>query len=534
MNKKIKILVSIVAIIAVLTSLFTGCGTIKEAAGNIGIVNTIDGDDVFNGERFTEMIWGYYESDCYEYNGSNEDAAVFLQEMEYFNVGEEGNPKLVSVLPLTLQAGKYSHFVSSFTYEDEIYEPYTEKGKAMFRKAYIAEVGDMTEEQFKKIERLLQLDVMSVLFAYDNGAIQSGMLHYKLENNKIELYDLNVDEDYNIAISSKPILTYDFLHEGGKLILRCKGVQRNYVTGGTKESDSGFYVSGYAINDANRYKDLDGFSFSKYKGYDFSVYVYLSNGDSPIDPVMTMDYATGDFTISWEECWTDTATGIDRINDPRTISGKMIACTSYGFTNYEGMILLIDGKCYRYLMSEKEYEERKYGDVLGDGISVDDVGDETLQEIETVKRNILEELKAALDAAGIDADIDTVSGKVSLEANFLFATDSAEVSADGKDYLNRFIDAYTSVVFGDTYGDYISNIVIEGHTDTSGSYNYNQKLSEKRANAVASHCIERNAQLQGSIETKGCSYDYPVYNDDGSVNMEKSRRVSFRFVFAGV
>ena len=169
MNKKIKILVSIVAIIAVLTSLFTGCGTIKEAAGNIGIVNTIDGDDVFNGERFTEMIWGYYESDCYEYNGSNDDAAVFLQEMEYFDVGEEGNPKLVSVLPLTLQAGKYSHFVSSFTYEDEIYEPYTEKGKAMFRKAYIAEVGDMTEEQFKKIERLLQLDVMSVIFAEETA-----------------------------------------------------------------------------------------------------------------------------------------------------------------------------------------------------------------------------------------------------------------------------------------------------------------------------------------------------------------------------
>ena len=66
--------------------------------------------------------------------------------------------------------------------------------------------------------------------------------------------------------------------------------------------------------------------------------------------------------------------------------------------------------------------------------------------------------------------------------------------------------------------------------NTDGTYDYNMTLSENRAGAVADYCIAKNGNLASIISTKGYSYDNPVYNEDGSVDMAASRRVTFRFV----
>ena len=194
MKKTLKTLVAILALLAIFLSVFSGCSKYaskdddeKESSSSkqnnkdkdddqdddesshSAAVITIEGDDIFDGERFSEMLWGYYEADCYDYNGSNEDANEFLTDMEYIKVEtNQGNTEFAA-LPLSLHAGKYSHFMGSFNYEGEYYEPYTEKGKSMFRKAYIAEQGDMTEEQFRKMEYIMELDVVSLVLAFRNG-----------------------------------------------------------------------------------------------------------------------------------------------------------------------------------------------------------------------------------------------------------------------------------------------------------------------------------------------------------------------------
>ena len=183
--------------------------------------------------------------------------------------------------------------------------------------------------------------------------------------------------------------------------------------------------------------------------------------------------------------------------------------------------MFIDGTMYRYLMSQEEFDERKQTSMADP--------DQT-EDLSATKRNLLAELEAAFRAAGLEVSIDYDTGKVTLEANFLFATNSYELSQEGKEYLNSFTDVYTSVVLKEEYSAYVSNIIVEGHTDTSGSYSLNQTLSQNRANAVADLCISRNSRMANVIEAVGCSYDYPVYNDDGTVNMAKSRRVTFRFV----
>ena len=76
----------------------------------------------------------------------------------------------------------------------------------------------------------------------------------------------------------------------------------------------------------------------------------------------------------------------------------------------------------------------------------------------------------------------------------------------------------------------VATISIDGHTDTRASYKHNQKLSEERAQAVAAYVIEADPELEEYITTKGFSYDKPIFAEDGSVDMDASRRVEFRFI----
>ncbi len=521
------VLVVLAAIGVFAEKLFQSQGYGSGAPSIFPSAQTIDGEDVFQGEHFDEMLWGYYELENYKYTGSFEDSAEFRTDMKYLTITDEYGETNISVLPISLQMGCQAHFIGSFLYEDEYYEPYTEQGKAMFRKAYMAQHGDLSEEDFQKLEDLFNLMVAEVTLVQENGAIVLLNLAYKIDGNTLSFYEASVDEQYNVTIQDKPLLQYTFLHDGGKLILACNGLQRNYFTGGYKETDSGLYFSGYALNDSQQYGDLEGFFFSRSDfGGEISIYPTLTRGETPVDATMDLDVTTGKFTLKWTKRWVEVDGYHNEKDDPTTITGTIIPCTSYGFTDYSGFIMIVDGKQYKYLMSETEYEERQNAALA----ESENLSDSQKEDLANTKRNILEELEKAFQAAGISAEVDYDSGKIALEANFLFDTSSYELSQEGQAYLDKFVDAYASVVLREDYTDCISRIVVEGHTDTKGSYSMNQTLSQNRADAVAQRCISRNPQMENIVQAVGCAYDYPIYNDDGTVNMEKSRRVNFRFV----
>jgi len=529
--------ISAVALLLLIATLFSACGkksaeekssnkqdssTSTEDSNAPVNVGAIDGVDAFGGQRFPEMVWGYYKADSYYYDGSFETSATFREGMEYTVFEEFGDTKL-SILPLTVYFGKYSHFMSNFTYDGKYYYAYTELGRTMFRKAYMQEFGDLTEDDFQKIEKILDLNVVKVDFAQENGAIRSGVFVYELKNNKICLYNVTIDDEYNVLTDKDPFAEYDFLHDGSKLILAHDDIQRNYLTYGNNPKDTSLDIVGFALNKKNTYKDLEGISFTQFHDNgNIYLHVYLTGGRTAIDPVLEYNKDDGSFTLSWEQHWQNS----QKVDDARTISGKIIPCTNHGSTSYTGFFLIVDGTCYRYLMSYDEYDEKRYGNVYDSG----NVNEDDLDDINQKKDDILEDLKTAFDNAGIPVEIDTESGKVALEANFLFDSDSYALSDSGKEYLNTFVDVYTSVVLEGEHSAYVAGVVIEGHTDTSGTYSYNQTLSQNRADAVATQCISRNSSIASVIQTSGCSYDYPVYNEDGTVNMEKSRRVTFRFL----
>lgn len=482
----------------------------------------IEGADVFDGNHFDEMLWGYYEAAIYDYTGDAADTAAFREDMTYLKVSTKYGQKELSVLPLDIQMGSYSQFMSTFSYDGKYYSPNTEKGKAMFRKAYIEKFGDLNEEGFQKLEKLLQMNVARMTFTDPDGDYRYSTFAYEIRDDALVLYNMSVDEKYNATIGNVHT-RYHFLHDGGKLILDCNGIRREYLANGYKEADEGcLRGGGYAQDRRKQYQNLEGFFFSELQEGGFQIDVVLSNNARPVDAAVIFDKTTGDFSLTWTK--NAFPSGEIEHGEPRIISGKLIPCTAYGHNDFSGFYLLIDGTCYSYLLSEDAYKEQKYANIENG----DKIPDLVREELADVKLNMLLELEQAYENAEIPVSVDFVRGQIALEAKYLFEPDSREMSREGQKYLEYFMQIYSSVISKKVYSQYISRIVIEGHTDTAGQYSYNQILSMNQADAVAKSCVELAPDLGKDMQFTGCAYDYPVWGDDGSVNAEKSNRVVFR------
>lgn len=91
--------------------------------------------------------------------------------------------------------------------------------------------------------------------------------------------------------------------------------------------------------------------------------------------------------------------------------------------------------------------------------------------------------------------------KISFSGDALFAFDKSELKPEGKvmlDDLARQLD-------GATY----DNIIATGHTDRFGSNQYNQKLSERRAEVVKDYLVGKNVQAT-QINAAGKGETQPI------------------------
>ena len=168
---------------------------------------------------------------------------------------------------------------------------------------------------------------------------------------------------------------------------------------------------------------------------------------------------------------------------------------------------------------------------------LEQMSDSELSEIEKKRNEFLGELKSAFAASAVDVAIDDTTGNISMNSDILFDTDSYEVKAAAKEYIDEFFKVYTSVIMRDDVQSSIQSVRFEGHTDTQGDYDYNMTLSLNRAKSVMDYCVNESSlddsikSVLGSLaEAKGYSYQYPIYSSDGQVDMDASRRVEVNFV----
>ncbi|MDP4534584.1 OmpA family protein [Alkalimonas collagenimarina] len=78
------------------------------------------------------------------------------------------------------------------------------------------------------------------------------------------------------------------------------------------------------------------------------------------------------------------------------------------------------------------------------------------------------------------------------------------------DYLKRFVN---------------TRVLIAGHTDDRGSYEYNQGLSERRAKAVADLLVNRFAIESGRISTQGYGKTQPRASGVTDADRAQNRRI---------
>lgn len=111
-------------------------------------------------------------------------------------------------------------------------------------------------------------------------------------------------------------------------------------------------------------------------------------------------------------------------------------------------------------------------------------------------------------------------------ADVLFEFDESTLADDAVPTLRAIVAAINDAFAGEEF-----TVLVEGHTDSVGAADYNQQLSEERAEAVAGWLEGEGGIDQAQIDTVGYGDTVPVApneNDDGSDNPEgraENRRV---------
>ena len=161
-----------------------------------------------------------------------------------------------------------------------------------------------------------------------------------------------------------------------------------------------------------------------------------------------------------------------------------------------------------------------------------------LDKLVGVRAELVSSLINALAASNLSGASVDDSGAIVFDTSMMFDTNKYTLKDVGKAFLDSFIPSYLSVLMSEEYAPYVSQIIIEGHTDTSGSFLNNMTLSQNRANAVLAYILSdeftgiplaSKKRLEQIVTVNGRSYSDPVYRADGTVDMNASRRVVIKF-----
>ena len=444
-----------------------------------------------------EMFHGskYFGGDSSVYC-NDELKAEFLEDMGFWspeNVYADTNLDSISILPCFIKAG-----------------PETNKNV---------------------INRVKQYNWMTMDYLSEEGYLVEKTGAYEISGNILSFYPLKEYEydsendriTYALATES---IDYEFkFHSCGHLTLSLNGYSADLQDGYLSDKKDVIIVSGYLSPGSEAVEEIRSihFSNSAYENMSPSEVMKLTMFDQSVQYASGYFGDDGLFTFSWTD-----QNGVDHVHQ------------YVFFFNYpDGLILADEEHTYFYTADWSA----AYSDEMEENLSYDDIekiGDmdeAVLEEIVEKKHNLFNDLTQAFEDAGIPVTVNEETGEISMDNTVLFAVDSYELSEEGKVLLDQFLSVYASVILKEEYSGFLSEILIEGHTDTSGQYEYNLELSQKRADAVMEYCKTTTAvdaeviqQLSGLFRAVGYSWDRPIYDAEGNVDADASRRVAFRFM----
>jgi len=190
------------------------------------------------------------------------------------------------------------------------------------------------------------------------------------------------------------------------------------------------------------------------------------------------------------------------------------------------------------LIAQRELELQEMGLTLNTQQEKLDNQQAQLEALVGVRSRIIQEMSASLKNNSITAVVDQDTGAIILESDVMFEYGSSALSDEGKAFIDRFLPVYLSVLFAEENEGYVSEIIIEGHTDTVDTYIKNLSLSQDRAHAVAEYVLSdgytglsrgEKQRFQSLLTANGRSFSDPIYDSNGRVDAKASRRVVFKF-----
>lgn len=131
------------------------------------------------------------------------------------------------------------------------------------------------------------------------------------------------------------------------------------------------------------------------------------------------------------------------------------------------------------------------------------------------------ELRAELVSTGVQVVEDSDSIRLIMPGNITFKTDSSDINSSFYSVLNsvaKVLNKYSN-----------STVMVSGHTDSTGSAEYNLNLSRERAQSVASY-LQGQGVKSSRFEVLGLGSSNPIASNGNANGRAQNRRVEIKII----
>lgn len=514
-----------------------------EAGSDAATVGDITGEPIVDSEvgYFNELLFGEFKMEPVDSMDAGEDTQV-VEGAVQFEYNESYDTEFF-IFPQELNgiSANQNYSEDMISYSGYNFRANTKDNQAdLFADFVYAELGYYDAETAKAFytkNMAGKMDSMELTFADRAGELYEDMVYYEINDGQLTLYRPKLDDETLSELELQSTV-YGLIRENYMFRLSRDGMSAWYAPDGFGQNDSGVakWIEGYASSPEDVYGGISYFhlSDSESSSTNAASEVYFKDGTRATSPAVTF---TGDnvVTVSWESRYSMLGASAGVVDDDAIIMEPGAVTFRYIPNPEVGFILIGGDGVHKYQKTYGQYFYEALSSVPMDSALGSDemeisVSEAELMELMAVQNKIQTQLMDAFDAQGLDVQME--NGVIALDSSILFGLDDAELSEEGKAYLDSFVDAFWSILADDSdYAGYINAVAVVGYTDSTGDSDYNLQLSERRAQAVSDYCTGREYILSMFLRPIGAGSTDLIYDENGKEDKEASRRVEFRIIF---
>lgn len=522
------------------TMVFTACGAGIKYSSDSNSSNSSGSKQTKNAELVdlgsdpqAYMLYGTYRN---EENYKDEDGSYaneHADDYDYMTLQLEDSEKYeVQILPIQI-------------YADTDFLIYDLSGKT---DKELKEEEGLTDQQIGALHEYWQYNHIRASFVERKKYSEDGEYSYSVNTLFTFAYEVVGDKLYmglealimdgedetNLGYhvqDRKDWVEYSYGFDGLDLILSKDGKSTRLRSADilyAEKKNEGLYEWGYAKNSSSGYDGIVHLSLNTEDGDDS----YIEWADGRTGENVKTQIDGNQFTLTWDSTYRyDYDLGESEEGEGGKITGIFLITNRPNGGMDGGLSICVDGKWYPYVYDSTAYWNGELSDNLETDADVSSMSEDELGELKENQTSVSSGLMGAFKEQGLDSTkIDESTGTVQMDNNVLFAWDKADLSEEGKAYLDQFLAAYVPVISSAIEDGKVSTIVVEGYTDSAGDEAYNLKLSEERAKTVADYIKAGYPELTNAIEVVGNGANNLILDGEGKEDAAASRRVEVRYV----